>query len=563
MRAPAGLFRPIMLVISIAVAALVFLPLARLGYWSVTKYGTDLPQFWIDSFADPAFRRIVSYTAIVVFSSCALATLVGGALAWLNERTDAAVGPIGRVLPLVPFLMPAIALPLGWIFLAAPNAGIINVALRGVLGWFGQDSDTGPLNIFSLWGLIFLYTVFMIGFAYLVIAGAMQNLDSGLEEAAKVAGAKPLTILVKIVLPAIRPALVSSFLLCLIPGVAMVSVPVTIGPSADITVLSVHVMRMVTREYPAPYEEAFLYGLLLLVPILLAWLFQRYTAGTGRFSVIGGKASRGPRVKLGRRGRLVGRLLFVSYIFIAVVLPLGGLVYVSGLDFWSASWPESWSLVSNVREALADERNQQAILWSVLLGLAGGVALMLAAHILSYGQRLFPRFGPIVDALAKSPAGIANILIAIAFLVTLGGPPFELGGTAWLLLICYFVVYLPFASVVANGAQQMIGKDMIEAAKVAGASPSRALWSVVTPLSRTGLVAGFLLMFVLVSGDLNVSAILASSPRPVVGWVMLELYEFSSLPRVATFALVTTAGYVVIVGILLKLLSANRRQRVR
>ena len=122
--------------------------------------------------------------------SSALATFIAAILAWLNERTDASIGMVGRVLPLIPFLMPAIALPLGWLFLASPRAGALNLLLRAGLDRIGIHLTDGPLDVYSWPGLIFLYTVFLCGFAYLVIASSMRTLDRGLEEAAKIAGAE-------------------------------------------------------------------------------------------------------------------------------------------------------------------------------------------------------------------------------------------------------------------------------------------------------------------------------------------------------------------------------------
>lgn len=552
----------VLVLVGVAVAGTVFAALGRLAVWTWDEYGTGIPHFYASQvFGNAAIRRTLIDTVIVVIASSVLATAVASVLAWLNERTDATIGLVGRVLPLVPFLMPAIALPLGWVFMTSPQAGLLNVAIRGALRHLGIRLATGPFDVYSWPAMISLYTIFLCGFAYLVLSSAMRTLDRGLEEAAKLAGAGAVRILVRIVLPALRPAILGAFLMCIIVGVVMVSVPITIGSAANIPVLAVLLVNLVTTQTPPAYGEAFLLGLLMLVPVLLIWWLQRRTASRGRFAVIGGRAAADSQLQLGRWRKAVGRVIFLGYIFIAVVIPLVGLVYVSGLSFWTSIWPPpSWNLVSNVRAAVDNPVIRRAIFTSVSLGIVTGVALMLVSHLLSYTQRLFPRLGQFVDGLLKTPAVVAQILTAIALLVTFGGPPFRLGGSAVLLFIGYLVVFLPFASVLTTGAQQQIGRDVVEAAKLSGASDTRTLRSIVTPLMRPALVAGFLLMYVLISGETNVSLILASTQRPVVGFVMLDLLNFASFPQVASFALVITAVNLTCIGVFVWLLGGRRRR---
>ena len=559
-----SIFQGVLVLIGVFVAGTVLVALGRLAVWSWDAYGTGIPHFyWSHVFSNHALLKTFENTAIVVLVSSSLATFIAAVLAWLNERTDASIGPVGRVLPLVPFLMPAIALPLGWLFLASPGAGLLNVMIRSGARHIGIHWTTGPLDVYSWTGLVFLYTVFLCGFAYLVVSGSMRNLDNGLEEAAWLAGAGPLRVLFRVVLPAMKPAMFSAFLMCFIVAVVMVSVPITIGGGANISILSVYLINLIIAQSPPLYADAFLIGLLLLVPVILAWWLQRRAAARGRFAMIGGRASSGARLRLGRWRKIVGRSIFLGYIVVAVVLPVLGLLYVSGLDFWSGTLPAHWSPVANVRAAMRDSQIRTAIVNSVVLGLGTGAALMFVAQLLAYGQRLFPRLGQLVDALTKAPVVIAQILTAIALLVTLGGKPLSLGGTPWILFIGYLVVFLPFASVITTGAQHEIGRDIVEAAKIAGSSDARTFGVIVTPLSRSALVGGFLLMYVLVSGETNVSLILASTHRPVVGFVMLDLFNFASFPRVAAFALVITAVNLACVVAMMALLGRRRRGRRR
>jgi iron(III) transport system permease protein len=113
LRRPSG-FQIVLILIGVFVAGTVLVALGRLAVWSWNAYGTGIPHFyWTQVFSNHSVRQALQNTAIVVVVSSALATMIAAVLAWLNERTDASLGSVGRVLPLIPFLMPAIALPLG------------------------------------------------------------------------------------------------------------------------------------------------------------------------------------------------------------------------------------------------------------------------------------------------------------------------------------------------------------------------------------------------------------------------------------------------------------------
>lgn len=551
-------FKLASLLLSLLVVALIVAAFGRLSATTWHTYGTGFWSFYRhDVFGDRQTRKALLNTVIIATSAGAIGVFLGVIFAWLNERTDASIGAVGRVLPLVPFLMPAIALPLGWVLLASPTAGILNVLLRSSLSWAGIHRESGPLDIYGWWGLILLYSVVLTGFAYLMLVAPVRDLDGRLEDAARLSGASAPKILFRIVLPILRPAMVNAFFLCMMIALSMVSVPLIIGQSAEISVISIVVLNLMTGQFLPLYADAFLVGLTLLIPVSILWLLQRKTTRSGRSSMVGAKAPLVVRARLGR-WRHVGRGVFLGYIAIAVVLPLLALLYLAGLGLWSKNYPNYWNPLPHLSAILTDPTVKPAILSSVKLGLLTGAALIAIAYIVSYGQRFLPRLGSAIDVIVKVPAVITPILMAVALILLLGGAPFHLIATPWILVIGYFVVFLPFASVVTIGALHEIGSDVIEAAQLSGSSELRTFTRIATPLAWPTLVAGFLLMFVFISGDVNISLMLANSRQPVVGLVMVDLFSFGSMPQVASFALIMTLLNLVLITVFMGLLTARR-----
>jgi len=69
------------------------------------------------TFDQPDLGTLVKNTLIVVIGSSAIALVLGGVLAWVNERTDARMGVVTAALPLIPFLLPPIAGSTAWVLL--------------------------------------------------------------------------------------------------------------------------------------------------------------------------------------------------------------------------------------------------------------------------------------------------------------------------------------------------------------------------------------------------------------------------------------------------------------
>lgn len=555
-----GVFRTVVIVLSLLVGALVVVSLLFLLRSAIREFGLN-PAEWVGAItgSQPVMKAIPT-TIVVVGASCVLAATTATILAWLNEGTTASIGTAGTVLPVVPFLMPALSLPLGWVFMAAPTAGYMNALLRSFLENFGIHLTEGPLNIYSMWGLIFVYTIFLTGFAYLVMAPAIRNVDTNIIEAARIAGASPLKVFYQILVPSIKSSYLTALLICLIPGLAMFTVPTVIGRAASIEVLSTVIVTMVRSVYPPQFGLAFASGLMLLIPILALWAITRsFARGTSQAFISTTRGSRSLMI-LPRGFQLVGRTVLYLYMIIAVVLPVIGLFRVSGVSFWSGDLDVVWNPIPNFIRIFETERSMQGILNSVVLGIVGAVLIMFIAQVLTYGQQVLPRLGGFIDGLVKSPSTVANILLAMGLLIFLGGPPFNLAGSRLILLTGFLVSCIPFASVVAGSGMLQIGRDVIHASQVSGGSEARTFRKIVFPLTRNTFLAGCVLVFILIVGDVNMSIMLATTQRPTIGFVMMAYQIDSSFPVVASYALLVSIVNVFVTACAFFFVGRGRKQ---
>lgn len=496
-------------------------------------------------------------TIIVIAVSGALAAIIGSVFAWLNERTDARLGWITEILPVMPLFIPSLAMAIGWMLLASPEPGLLNAALRAAMDAIGvHPGNSGPLNIISWPGLIFLYTLTLVPQVYLTVSGAFRNLDPALEEASRSCGAGVFSTLRRVTLPSVRPAIFSGALLAVVAGFALFAVPVAIGTPAHIDVLSVTIVRMVTNAYPPKLAEALVLAVIMVVLIGASWMINRHVAMSARHAVIGGRASAYSRVRLGV-WKWPARAVMIVYLAATAVAPLVALVIVSLQSYWTPRIEFSKLSLANYREVFRPGSVTSAALSNSLrLAIASAFLAMIVASLLSYYSATRRRtvMGRLFDACPKIPATLSHIVMAIGLIAALSGPPLNLHGTAALLVIGYLLVHMPQASISAGAAMEQIGTPLLEASYTSGAREGRTFTRVVAPLMRPGFLSGWVLVFVLSAGDLTASVMLAGADTPVVGFVMLDLTDngtygsLTALAVVITLIMSTVSVFVLLLG---------------
>src|SRR5690606_20824053 len=97
-------------------------PIGRMLYAAFFVDGQLSLQGFILVYNDPDLVSLLVDTALVAGIGSVVALVIAAFFAWLNERTDAGMGWISRVLPLVPLMLPPIALSTGWFFLGHERA---------------------------------------------------------------------------------------------------------------------------------------------------------------------------------------------------------------------------------------------------------------------------------------------------------------------------------------------------------------------------------------------------------------------------------------------------------
>jgi spermidine/putrescine transport system permease protein len=113
-----------------------------------------------------------------------------------------------------------------------------------------------------------------------------------------------------------------------------------------------------------------------------------------------------------------------------------------------------------------------------------------------------------------------------AFLLSSGltVAPWSILYTPWAVVIGLVYTYVPFMILPIYGSVEKMDNAMLEAAFDLGAGPVRAFSEVVIPLTRPGIVAGILLVFVPSIGMFAITDLMGGGRVPMIGDVIMNQF---------------------------------------
>ena len=370
---------------------LVIVPLATLIIFSFRlgnpwEPGGFTLEHYASAYSDPQTWSMFFNTALLAVFSTAISVGLATFFAFLTERTDMPFRNVAWGLILVPMAMPGLLFAVSWTFLLSPQIGLFNVWMRGVAGWFGVELTSGPLNIYSLWGMVLLEGLRGVTTTFLIMVGAFRAMDPSLEEAARVAGASGRRTFFGIFLPLLTPAILGATMYSFMTHLESLEVPLVIGLPARIHVFPTYIFYTTQRYTPPEYGlSAALGASFLLVSILLVYAYRYAMRQEGRFATITGKGYR-PRVMALGNWRYVAFAVFFLYFTLTIAAPAFVLLWSSLLPVYMTP---SWEMFSDLnlehyREIFSDGDVWDATVNTIVIALGAATLTMLLSLVVAW-----------------------------------------------------------------------------------------------------------------------------------------------------------------------------------
>lgn len=544
-------FTLIVLGVAVLLAFLTLYPTVMLYWGSLTtaplgQTGTLSFANYVTAYTDPDTPAVLGDSFAFALGASAFSLVLAFPLAWVTVRTNAPWRTVFELTALVPNILPPLLVAVSWTLLLSPSVGLINVVLRGLV-----HVTTGPLNIYSLPGLIFTEGLVLAPLAFLFLAGALRNMDPALEEAARTSGAGHLEVLRRVTVPLMRPALLAAGTLNFVRALESFDTPAIIALPARIELFTTKIFRAALAAYPPNYNLAAAYGVSLLVAALAGVaLYRRFTSRADAFATVTGKAFRPHLIDLGR-WRFAAAGAAGALVTLMVVLPLAMLLLTSILPFYQVPTPEALRLATlrNYVRVFNSARTYRAILHSLFLATSGATVAMLFASLISYitvKTRVASR--GVLEGLTFLPWAFPGTAFAIGLLWAYVRLPLPIYGTVWILLIGYVTRFLPYGLRSMTSAMIQVHREMEEAAWTSGAGFWTMFRHVLLPLVRPAFLAGWILLATIFMREFSLSLFLYTPSSEPVGPLLYYLWLDGQTGSVGALGVLVSAVSVALVA---------------
>ena len=498
------------------------LPISPGVEWTLDNYITIL--------TNPTTYTVMWNTFLFAAGALVLSFALSIAFAWLIERTDLPLRGVLFVVIIASIGLPNVIAGIAYALLLNPSNGLINIPLRAL---FGMDPNaSGPLNAYTLPGMIFVQGITLVPVTYLLVAAAFRAMDTAMEDAGSMSGASYRTVMRRITLPLLTPALLAALVYQFVTVIESFDIPLVLGLRGGVPVLSTTVFVETQPSGGLPnYGLASSYAVLLLVIAIGPLLLYNRVLGRGdQYATITGRSYQPRRIRLGA-WKIPALILSLSFILVSFVLPALIMLWTSLQPFYAVPSPESIARISldAYWEVLTSPRLHRAVINTLILGVSTGIGAMVIGLLVSWILvRTKSRFRFALDVLAFTPHAMPGVLIGLSILLIYLILPLPVYGTIWIIVIALMTQYISISTRLMSSGIAQIKAELEEAGAASGAAWGAIIRRIVLPLVLPAFLNGFLLVFLLAIKNLTLALILFSPESIVMSTLVWNYWDIGA-----------------------------------
>lgn len=428
----------------------------------------------------------ISNSLVLGISSALLASILGYSLAYLTTYYKFTLSKYLGFLLILPLAIPTYIA--GYTYEAMLNyTGVVQTTLRDM----GLEVSAQVFDILSMPGAIFVFSITLYPYVYLITKSYLSKQTTGYIESAKTLGSSSFKIFYKVILPLSRPAIIAGATLVLLEVLADYAVVTFFGiPTFTSAIFK-------TWYGLGEHNSAIKLALMAMVIVIVILLLEKVLRGRRNYS------SSSTVSKSIKKVELKGYKNVLASGYSLLILSLGFLIPVAQQLAWSIQTRSRFMSVGLPR----------LISTTVLVGGIASVLIIVVALIIANVLRLSkPIYRRIVSNTVLLGYSMSGAIIALGVLIIFvfvdrnmvwfyrifnpNSKTLLLTMSPFILIFAYLVRFLAVGFNNIMSSFNKMGNKYYEASKTLGMNTSKTFFKVDLPLLKLTIINSFILVFI-------------------------------------------------------------------
>ena len=423
------------------------------------------------------------------------AIVLGVPMAYLMTRYNVWGKKVWHVLAILSLMSPPFLGAYAWIMMFG-RAGSVTTFLKG----FGITIPT----IYGFGGISTVLTLKLYPYIYMYTSGAMESIDSSLEECAENLGSGKLRRFFTVTMPVVTPSITAGALVVFMSALADFGTPMLLG-GQDFRTLPVLIYNEYLSEIGGNGNLASAISIIIVIITLVMLLVQKVYVGRRNYIMSALRPPKEIEVHGFRRFLVTLPVFLISFVSFLpqIVVCASSFQHTNYSSFTGGFTFENY-------------QNLGSRLWSTMrntftYSLTAMVFIVVIGILMSYViVRKKGKTGGLLDMLLMAPYVIPGSVLGLCYIVTFNVKPLVLTGTAAIIIISYVIRKLPYTVRSASAFLMQMDPSVEEASINLGVPPMRTFWKVTARLMLPGVFSGAILSWVTCINELSCSIMLSS-----------------------------------------------------
>lgn len=444
-------------------------------------------------------KDYVINTVIICVFTGVLTMIIGTSLAWLVSAYEFPLRKFFRWGLMLPLAIPPYIAAYTYAGMLG-YTGAIQTFLRNNLG---LEVSQKYFDIMSVPGAIFIFTVFLLPYVYMVVRAYLEKQSASLIENARLLGENAFGVFVRVVLPISRGVIVAGVTLVILEVLSDYGVVSYFGIPTFSTAIFKSWFSM------SDIDSAIRLAAILLVAVFVVMTSEKFLRGRKKYSQTNTKIRPLNRKRL---NKFHGTL---ALLYCGIIFGLGFLIPTAQLLRWGLM---SYSKILNIDFLVL-------IYNSIWIAVVSSVLIVVMAIIIANYTRINDNFlsklYSKITLLGYSIPGAVIAITMVLFFVDLdqnlawlykmfdpNAPTLFLSMSLVMLIFAYLVRFLAVGYQSIEGGFDKIGKKFYEASRTLGYSKTKTFFLVDLPMVKPAILSAFSLVLVDIIKELPLALLL-------------------------------------------------------